>query len=256
MSTCKGRFYEEAERVMEIDICMTAALRPDIVKRTIESIKNNLRLDVHTIRLIVDIAPIGELRYTQPDLLTMMTDIFPGKVVGRCLHDSIQAEALRWSWLTSTSPFIFQWEDDWVLEKPVNVHHLLIPFLLNDRLGMLYLDRADKSVHTHYTNGQVKKIGDFMWSRVKGKSLGGPPAILRREYIDGVKPLLDGVTCLDILSSTDKAQKVLSRWDICIYTGPCDNGKFVRDIGKQWKKDNGLRMVKGTKRGVTWLKEN
>jgi hypothetical protein len=123
---------------------------------------------------------------------------------------------------------------------------------------MMYLDRIDKSVLTYpgYGNERVKQVTNDLWTRVKGKSLGGPPAILRRQYIDAVKPLLDGKTCLDILSAAPKVQKVLSDWDISIYTGKDGNGSLVKDIGKQWKKDRGLRMVKRTNRGVSWKPKN
>ncbi len=248
---------------MRVDICMTAALRPDIVVQTLESIKTNMSLMVsaaffHSFRLIVDIANVGDTQYTQQDVVDAIGNTVPGwDVIIRALPaGSVQAEALRWTWETSDSSFILQWEDDWVLEKPTSLQVLLRAFLSFKRLGMLYLDRTGKSVldYPGYSKGTFEKVGNGFYRRKKGKSLGGPPAVLSRQYINAVMPLLDGVTCLDVLSPTKKAQKVLSNWDLFVFTGLDNKGSLVRDIGKEWRASRGLKMVKNTERGVTWVK--
>lgn len=249
---------------MRVDICMTAALRPDIVVQTLESLKKNINLMVsaaffHSLRLVVDIANVGDPQYTQQDVLDAIHQTVPGwDVIARALPEgSVQAEALRWTWKTSDAPCILQWEDDWTLEKEVSMQVLLRAFLSFKRLGMLYLDRAGKSVLDYggYSKGTFEKVGNGFYRRKKGKSLGGPPAVLSRQYINAVMPLLDGVTCLDVLSQGKKAQKVLSNWELFVFTGLDNKGNLVQDIGKEWRAKRGLKMVKNTERGVTWKPE-
>lgn len=241
----------------QIDIVMTAALRPEILEATLSSLEKNLAHCGWEFRLVVDIAPVGDKQHKQKDVAAVAQKFFPpDRLVVRTLADSIQAEALKWTWDTSKSPYILQWEDDWVLEKPVMVNDLLYSFIQNPKLGMLYLDRAGKSV-TDYARLQTvcAKLDKSTWKRHSGKSLGGPPAMLRREYANAVCSILDGVTCLDILSSSVEAQEILSFWEIFIYTGRDGKGNLVKDIGKQWRKERGIGMVKKTKRGVTWIRK-
>ena len=245
---------------MDIDICMTAALRPDIIKSTLCSLENNLDMAAHSVRLIVDIAKVGDLHFSQQGVLAVIYETVPSwDVLPRTLPEcSIQAEALRWTWQTSTSPFILQWEDDWTLEKKVSLSAMIECFFAFPKLGILGLDRIGKSVlgNTRYSKGTFAQVDVCAFQRNKSKSLGGPPAMMCRNYINAVIPLLDGVTCLDVLSAAPKAQKILSNWGVFIFTGLDNKGGLVKDIGKQWRSDRGLKMVKNTDRGVTWTKKS
>lgn len=240
-----------------IDIAMTAALRPEIVARTLTSLSKNLRWSLG-FRLIVDVAPVGEKGVTQNDVLEkiMMTWDTNCGLTCRALEESLQAEALQWTWSKSDSRFMLQWEDDWELVQPVDLGEMVSIMERNREIGMLYLDRAGKSIldYPKY-KGSFLYMEPVVWKRVLGKSLGGPPALLRHEYVKEVLEILDGVTCLDLLSRQPHAQALLKRWTVAVYTGSDGKGNLVKDIGKEWKEQQGIRMKKDTPRGVTWIRQ-
>lgn len=242
-----------------LDIAMTAALRPNVLVRTLASLQKNLRYNGE-LRLVVDIAPVPLLQAEkelvvckQREIVDLVSFYFPRNSV-RCLMDSLQADALYWTWATATSAFVLQWEDDWELECPLDLHSVMKIFQepIHPPMGAVCFDRVGKSVKDHPGyEGQFERRGEWLWERIQGKSLGGPPALMSREYVEAVLPILDRRTCLDLLSRCPQAQTVLAQWTICTLVN--DGRGYVRDIGKQWKEAQGIRMKKNTARGVTWI---
>jgi hypothetical protein len=236
---------------MIIDIAMTAALRPDILAQTLHSINENLRWR-DGFRLIIDIAPVGDSQFTQDDVEQVAYSFFPDSIV-RKLPVSHQAEALKWSWRAAESKYIFQWEDDWILRSSVDVSRILDFAQQDFNCAMIYLDRFKKPVCSYPGySGAFRYLRDGFWERLKGKSLGGPPALLSKRYADAVCDMITGYDCLDTLSHKESVRHFLSQWNIYVYTGNQRDG-LVEDIGKQWKLDRGLIRTKRSSVGVKWI---
>lgn len=239
-----------------INIAMTAALRPEVLAQTLDSIKRYMVSDAD-LRLVIDIAPVGDLQYSQSDMIHIVEHFFPYPLNAvRALKDSMQAAALKWTWETACqgySDFFLQWEDDWILTQPVYLED--IENRMPRKAGVICFDRAGKSAldYPGYKGHFVPHSPGFL-QRVKGKSLGGPPAIIRSDYARGAFPLITGEVCLDVLSKTQSAQDFLSSWDVFVYTGTEGKGGLVQDIGKAWRAKHNLSMRKSTSRGVTWIK--
>lgn len=235
-----------------IDIAMTATIRPDIVEKTLFSIRKNLQYSGE-LNLVVDIAPIGDDKYTQQDVLKAIHWFFP-KAKTRVLQDSLQAEALTWTWRNCSSEFILQWEDDWALTQFVDLDLLISKF--PPLVGSIVFDRAEK-LAKHYPGykGQYFPIDSTFMTRVVGKSLGGPPALMRRAYVEDVLRIVDNRTCLDLLSRTEPAKALLRKWGVYCYLGEDGAGGLVRDLGKAWRAERNIIMKKDTERGVTWIQK-
>lgn len=242
-----------------IDITMTAALRANILVKTLTSIRKNLEYS-GGFRLIVDVAPVPLEKQSKDYIVRKQHEIveiaqcyFP-RCSTRCLFDSPQADAVRWTWAHATSEFVLQWEDDWVLEKNINLQDVVDHF--EPDMAIMCFDRHGKSVRTYpgYQD-QVEQHSKQVWYRVRGKSLGGPPALMRNQYMQQVVPLIEENRCLDTMSHDPVVEKLLSKWKIGIYLGEDGKGNLVQDIGKEWKRDQGFVMKKNTPRGVTWYKK-
>ena len=236
----------------QIDICMTAALRPEILERTLGSIKKNMQWG-GGFQLVVDIAPVGEKQYSQAHIASICRKHF-SKTHIRALTDSRQAEALMWTWGHAESPFILQWEDDWELDAPIDLEQMINCMPID--MGILCFDRINKSVLNYPGyKGQVHPTDDNVFLRVNSKSLGGPPSVMRIEYVRQALKIIDGTRCLDLMSHDADVMALLKKWKIGIYVGADGRGNLVRDLGKDWKKQNGVVMKKNTPRGVAWLKK-
>ena len=239
-----------------IDVAMTASIRPDVIIRTLESIGTNITY--RPLRLIVDISHVGEVhKYSQDYCIEVIKNCctqYGIDLVYRKLPLSLQAEALKWTWSKADTDFVLQWEDDWVLLQKIDIT-VLMQLMNKHQFGMLYFDRYKKSVvdYPGY-KGVFNKLTNNTYVRIKGKSLGGPPALLKKEYIKAVLPLIKDEVCLDTISPTKEVQEVLKNWSIGVYYHT--KGNLVKDIGKEWKERNNLIMRKNTKVGVQWIKKN
>lgn len=249
--------------MFDLDITMTASLRKEIVDETLSSLKENLICNGNLI-LIIDIAPIGDLKQKQNDVLNVCNKYiengFLRDVIARIINPSLQADAQKWVWDQSQSPYILQWEDDWVLLKKINIENILKHFntpsdKLN-KLGIIYLDRAEKPIKTYKNyQGRFKKFDNSLWLRIAGKSLGGPPALIKRKYMRKVCTFILPNECLDITTQKPDVQAFLNKWDHGVYLGEDGGGELVKDIGKAWLKSKGMKRVKRTNQGVKWIKK-
>lgn len=235
---------------MKIDITMTAALRPKILERTLASICSNL-IWPDGFCLIVDIAPVGDRKYTQDGVAGIVHSYFADHKI-RMLPESKQADALKWTWENVDSPYALQWEDDWVLRSRIELSSLIHFMNQDTSIGVIAFDRYRKSVLNYPGyEGKFRYIHSGMWERVKEKSLGGPPALMRKKYMAEVLTIVDGDICLDVLSNMKSSRALMKKWGVYVYTAT--SGALVEDIGKEWRAKRGLKMVKDTPRGVTWL---
>lgn len=242
-----------------IDVVMTAAVRPDIVRRTLESLLNNVQTS-HEFCLVVDIAPVGEIdQYTQYDVEQVIKKYFP-KAIIKISDDSPQTVALYWTWLCSTSEWVLQLEDDWVFDRPFNLD-IMIEYarkFRGKRINQIYIDRHNKSVLNYPPyQGLFSRChdDDRFWVRNIGKSFGGPPALLNQKYmIEVCQEFLGWTTyeCLDVMCRRNDCVAFLKTWDTLVYTGDDGFGHLAIDIGKKWKEQHGIKMVKRTERGVQW----
>lgn len=238
-----------------IDITMTAIdLRPEILEETLISLVKNLVYN-KPLRLIIDNAIGSYTPFKHYNLYEVANTYFDNThLTYRMIEDSKQAEAIRWMWSRSDSDFVLHWEDDWVLIKKLDLNLVKDLFKIFPGTGMIYFDRYQKSVldYPGY-KGVFTKVFNSFYYREEGKSLGGPPALLRKDYKESVLTIMKDTECLDITSRTKKAQELLKKWDIGVYTGESGRGNLVKDIGKAWRDSKGLKMVKDTPRGVTWI---
>lgn len=236
-----------------IDVTTIATLRPDILDRTLASIRRYVRSH-HIFFLILDIAPVGENGFCQQDVYDVAKTHF-GLIRCRMETVSPQAEAQKWVWSKAVTKFVLQWEDDWEALSVVDLDRDVLPkFDANPRLAMVFFDRHGKSVRDYPGyHGMFKQAGNRYFMRVKHKNFGGPPALIRQSFIRAALPLLKDDECLDVTCERQDAQEFLRQWDFGVLTAEDNNG-LVRDIGKAWMKKNGFKKIKRGAKGFHWLK--
>ena len=240
-----------------IDITMTAiACRPEILEQTLVSLSENLKSS-KPLRLIIDIAPGRELGGSQGLLFSIAMLYFEQELICRMVDPSLQAEAIKWAWLRSNAEFVLHWEDDWVLTRGLDLDKVEECFDFYPNIGQVFFDRYKKSVldYPGY-KGKFTKVNPTFYLRNMPTGLAGPPALLLNDYKSGVLPLIKNNQCLDITSRGNAAKEFLSLWRVGMYMGEDGKGNLVKDIGKSWRVERGLKMKKKTPRGVTWIKKS
>lgn len=131
---------------MNISITMTAALRVDLLRRTLESFCKNIDgLSRFSLYINVDPAPANadcELK----DIVETVSQFFPVFNVNAPSEPNFSI-AVKWLWQQACTDFIFHLEDDWELTKKIELDYLMKMFDNNPELLQIRL--RDKSVRNH-----------------------------------------------------------------------------------------------------------
>ncbi len=119
-----------------MDFTTTAMPRPDIYNRCLRSFEKNLiGLSLKDCNLYINIDPfpyedkreLKEIKRLRFGVVDVAAKYFKN-VIPRLPKVGNYADAYKWIWNNAESEIIFNLEDDWTLNSPVNVNHLLKKF--------------------------------------------------------------------------------------------------------------------------------
>lgn len=119
-----------------MDFTTTAMPRPDVYNRCLRSFEKNLiGLSLKDCNLFINIDPLPynskselmEINRLRCGVVGVAESYFKN-VFPRLPKVGNYADAYKWIWNNADSEIIFNIEDDWILNRPVNVNHLLKKF--------------------------------------------------------------------------------------------------------------------------------
>jgi hypothetical protein len=106
------------------DVTLTACCRPDVLRETLSSFRENLRgFDFAQAVLFVNVdpRPAGCDRHA----VVAVCDQFFARACVNLPAEASFPRAVRWLWQRPATEYFLHLEDDWVLERPVEVADLL-----------------------------------------------------------------------------------------------------------------------------------
>jgi len=230
-----------------IDITMTATIRPKILKRTFTSFdKNMFYKDKDRFRLIINIDPIGDDGKTVKDILKVCKEFFhKSKIVVTTPKEASFPKAVLNVWNNVEADWIFHLEDDWTLNRKIDV---------DDMIGILkdYKDLACLRLYKFSTpKGKKPKFfrakyvyndRGFYTSVDKHRQFGLNPVLIRGKFFRQALPLMvDGKNPeKQFRYSNARMRPVLMKWSYAIYGRPGSKA-LVSDIGRNWLKTKRFR---------------
>ena len=231
-----------------IDITITSTLRPDVLEETLISFKTKL-FNEGDYRIIINIDPVGNKKVTQDDVESVVRKHFDDVIVNKPVTANF-SKALIWCWSQCESKYVFNLEDDWTLNKTVDINELKHLLETNDNLASI---RLNKRNNTETMKG-VKYSQKF--NHIIGKhrydSFSLNPSIIKKEFIDACLKGMIGNTNPETQLRDRKCslyEKVISKWDYAVY-GNFGDKSLIVDIGSKWRCDRGLTNKK--KNWTTW----
>ena len=240
----------------KIDITMTATLRPDVLAKTLRSIKRNIITDEHDFRLIINIDPIGE-KIKSKIILKVVRKYFDNVIYNYAKIPSF-AKAVKWVWLNSDAPYIFHIEDDWSINRKINVTKMINILDKHKDLSSLrlykYTTPKRKMFSTFGCKWRYNKMGFYVadgWQ----KQFGLNPILIKREFIDEALPKMrDDVNPEKQFRASQKwMAPTLKKWKYGLYTSPSEKAS-VSDIGLTWRNKHKLVKPKG-KPFLSWERQ-
>jgi hypothetical protein len=257
---------------MKIDILMIGVVRPKIIEETTISLIENVLNDNHQYRMIANIDPIGERKYTQMDCVKVLQKYFDN-VIFNCPRNSSVVKAWRWVLNQSKTKYMWFKEDDIKILRKVDLDDMIRIMDNNPKLSMLMMDKHGTLQNHQRTLSDTKILRSTMEFEYTGdrwykaphwfRAAGITSTFVKRDFI---MPCVNHMVKDRSPNNTIKGKQTirtgqknmeiapfLRRWDYGYYQTP-NSGKHFIDVGKEWRSKLGFEKPP---RGVskTWTKK-
>jgi hypothetical protein len=241
----------------KVDITMTAVVRPGLLNRTLSSISDKICKDRDGIRLVINIDPIGEA--IKPMKVVRTAQKYFDNVIFNIAKSPSFPKAVKWVWTNSDAPYIFHIEDDWLINRDIDVNDMINILKKNEKLSSLRLYKYKTPKSNKFKTFGCKWIYNnedgFYLSTDWKKQFGLNPILIKREFINQALPKMrDDINPeKQFRYSQGYMRKIIKDWQYGLYTKP-GNGVLVTDIGREWIRNTEFAKPKvGT--FLTWMKK-
>ena len=214
-----------------IDVVVISTLRPKLLNLTLASFQKHFLNQFGKCRIILNIDPVGEENSSQDEILELVNR-YSDNVIACTPKTGNFSQAVRWAWSQVESPYFLHLEDDWFLKKRVLKGAILEQFGFDEKLAgiRLNLSRNPKK-QPLYSDG-----------------ISLNPSIFKTSII---KSLLGD---FDIDKDPEKQFRNHRLLNDCnfLYYGKKNEGSFVIDTGKKWRKANSFSKWGVNEKTITW----
>ena len=223
-----------------IDITMTATIRPDIIRRTLKSYCKNIFQERDRYRLIINIDPIGEKE--SPDKIIEICKGFIPNVIYNVPAEPSFPKAVIWTWAQSRTNFVFHLEDDWLLDRYVNINHMIEVLNKYPELACLRFSKYNipKRERIMLFNAKYEYNPDGFYLTANHNQFGLNPVLIKRDFItEALKIMVTNRNPEKQFRITKKDPKsdmnrLIMKWKFAIYSKP-GRPRLAIDNGVNWK---------------------
>lgn len=247
-------------KMENIDITMTATIRPAILKNTLDSFyKNMFYKNFERFNLIINIDPVGD-KVKSKEVLKICRSYFSKDKIS-VMFPVIPAfpQAVLNVWGQVKSDWIFHLEDDWILNRKIDIDDMIS--ILKDYKELaclrLYKSKIPKGKRPIFFKSRYSynKRG-FYISEDKKRQFGLNPVLIRRKFLKEALPLMVNHKNPEkqFRYSNIKMREVLMRWSYAIYGSP-GNKALISDIGRSWMNSKSIYKKPDKGQFLKWEKK-
>ncbi|MCM5555152.1 hypothetical protein [Pleomorphomonas sp. NRK KF1] len=134
----------------ELTVCITAITRPAVLALTLRSFARRCFRYYDSLRIIANVDPLGSDTASRDDVVRLLnTYDSRGQARVNTPETGGFARAVRWVWNEVDAPYFLHLEDDWFLNRPINVDRVSRMLLGGEAdILRLYLRRYSPSPST------------------------------------------------------------------------------------------------------------
>ncbi len=222
-----------------IQVTCTACIRPDILDITFSSFNEKLLYQFKRKELFINIDPLGESQDQMDQMFIICKQYFDSVTINSPSTPDFP-KAAKWVWQQVTADYFLHLEDDWLLNKNISKEKVLNELFSNELIATIRLNRE-----TSIKNRILNKV-----------SLN--PIFIKTEFIRQALDIFNDSLDPEKQLSIPPLKNHLINWSHLAYgnqNGKYIEGAFVTDIGKYWRKSQGL--IKNTSLNKsTWEQKN
>lgn len=243
----------------QVDFTMTSVLRPALFDETLSTIQKNILEpnSSHDYRLILNVDPVGE--DVPPKMMVRTARKYFENIVYNIPEEPSFPKAVKWAWSQVEAPYVFHWEDDVFIWRPIDVNHMMGILDKYKEVSSLRLFKHDtakaKAIHTFDSVWDYHKDG-FYIARGWQKQFGLNPIFLKLEFVQEAAGLLreDYNPEKQFRYNCSWMVPLIKKWKYGLYTKPGEGALVWGRKGAAWKKKHGLIKGKGGGGFINWVK--
>ncbi len=207
-----------------IQVTCTACIRPTLLEITFSSFNDGLLNQFKTKELFINIDPIGENKATVNDILKICNKYFD-KVTFNTPITGDFSKAAKWAWEQVNSDYFLHLEDDWLLNKKISKDYLISTLMKDQSIASVRLNRQTS---LKYKNQDKVSLN---------------PTLFKTAFIKESLKMYDENIDPEKQFSMPPLKNLSDNYSHLVYgdkKGQYIEGAFVSDIGRYWRKSNGL----------------
>jgi len=241
-----------------VDITMTAMIRPALVNKTLKSFCENVfDEDPERFRLIINIDPLGGRKPHRTVVKICRRYFNKRSMISNSPSEASFPRAVMWVWSQVEADWIFHLEDDWLVNKKININDMISIMKEYKNLACLRLPKfrtpKGKTAKFFSSKYTYNDKGFYVASDRK-RQFGLNPVLIRGSFIKEALPLLvdTGNPEKQFRYANKNMRNLVMSWDYGLYTNR-GSRPVVTDIGRGWLRKSEFRKPRG--KFVTWVKK-
>ena len=223
-----------------IQVACTARITPQLLEITFSSFSEGLLNQFKRKELFINIDPIGDGKHQAHEVLAVCNKYFDAVTVNSPPVGNFSLAA-KWVWEQINSEFFLHLEDDWLLNKKISKTKLIHELFSAENVASVRLNRE-------------RSIKDKCLQKI---SLN--PILIKTTYIKQALSLYNETLDPEKQLSIPPLSNHLKHWKHLAYgekKGGNLEGGFVTDIGKYWRKAEGLNKIIDQNKSIWYQKES
>ncbi len=238
-----------------IDITMTAVLRPKVIRGTLKSFcKNLFKEDRERYRLIINIDPVGD--ECDPIHIIDICKQFFSKVKYNIPTEPSFPRAVIWTWSHVTAPWCFHLEDDWTIYRSTDINHMIS--ILNKHKDLaclrLYKQKIPKRSKLILFNSKYQPYDEgYLVADDQRHQFGLNPTLIKGDFVREAFPQMVDTKNPEkqFRWGNEVMRDFIMKWKYGIYGRPGDEMLVYGKRGLKWRRDAHLSKPVG-KQFITW----
>jgi hypothetical protein len=241
-----------------MDVTITASKRSRVLRRTLESFKENLLKDTEC-RAIINVDPVG-LDEDPFECVKTCREFFGENVVYRIAAKPNFSQAFKWVWSQVKAEYVLHLEDDWLLVRKIDLKDMLRVLHSEPDLALLRLpqfcsgekEMKNWNIFFPYNGVYFECPHDLKLS----VGFCGHPSVIKKQFILTTYPYID--TKLNPEKQFHRGPKEImdqvSKWRFGVYGKP-NQPNAIADLGRKWMIEHKLRKRGNKAWFLEWEKE-
>lgn len=241
---------------LEIDVCLVAARRPNLLKSTLDSFGERLFHHFAVRSFIANVDPIWGGQAEADACVDVIRTRFPGADITQPSEPSF-GQAVKTIWSKASDRLVFHLEDDWEALDDITPE-LLLPHLTPD-VGMVlfaHKPRRPEDTDDDYQVSKRKFLGLTIGRRCVNGFGTSPRFIaagLAPRYAELLDPKLD--PCKQVWKEINMPLVRAQQPYKCRKLWRADSSPMIRDTGRDWRVDRKIEKVaKGA--AFSWVQKD